>query len=160
MGELTLNFDAAEAIVEAAPLQGITAGATVLTMDGALPVQFLAPGDRIITRSGARVLKEITVAVVQNAPMVRISAAALGHDRPEADLFVSPAQQILVRDWRAKALYNKDVTMVEAQRLCDGDYIRRETVAEVRLFTLRFEREEVVYASGLELACTLATVAA
>jgi hypothetical protein len=92
--------------------------------------------------------------------MVRISASALGHDRPEADMFVAPSQQVLVRDWRAKALYSKDVAMVEAQRLADGDYIRKETVAEVRLFTLVFEREEVVYAGGLELACAPLTVAA
>ena len=160
MGDLTQSFDTAEAVAKAAPVSGITAGSAVLTMDGALPVQYLAPGDRVITRSGMRVLKEVEVTVAQNVTMVRIAASALGHDRPEADLFVAPAQAIYVRDWRAKALYNKAAVMVEAQRLCDGDYIRKEVVAEVRLFTLRFEREEVVYASGLELACTPVTVAA
>ncbi|MBK6466731.1 MAG: Hint domain-containing protein [Rhodobacter sp.] len=160
MGELTLTFDTAEAVVDAAPVQGITAGTPVLTLAGELPVQFLAPGDRVITRSGAKVLKDIEVVVVRDAAMVRISASALGHDRPEDDLFVAPSQPILVRDWRAKALYNQDVAMVEAQRLADGDYIRHEVVAEVRLFTLRFERDEVVYAGGLELACAPATVAA
>lgn len=160
MGDLTLTFDTAEAIVESAPLQGITAGTTVLTLEGELPVQFLSTGDRIITRSGAKVLKDVEVAVVRDAAMVRISASALGHDRPEEDMFVAPAQPILVRDWRAKALYGKEAAMVEAQRLADGEYIRKELVAEVRLFTLRFEREEVVYAGGLELACAPAMVAA
>jgi hypothetical protein len=60
----------------------------------------------------------------------------------------------------AKALYGRDVAMVAAQRLADGDYIRRETVAEVRLFTLRFGRDEVIYAGGLELACAAQTVTA
>ncbi len=160
MGELTLTFDTAEVVVDAAPLQGITAGTCVLTLEGELPVQFLAPGDRVITRSGAKVLKAIEVVVVRDAAMVRISASALGHDRPEGDLYVAPSQPILVRDWRAKALYGRAVTMVEAQRLADGDYIRREMVAEVRLFTLRFEREEVVYASGLELACAPVSIPA
>ena len=120
----------------------------------------LAPGDRVITRSGAKVLKAIEVVVVRDAAMVRISVSALGHDRPEGDLYVAPSQPILVRDWRAKALYGRAVTMIEAQRLADGDYIRREMVAEVRLFTLRFEREEVVYASGLELACAPVSIPA
>ena len=160
MGELTHTFKTAEALAAVLPASGITAGTTVLTLDGELPVQFLAPGDRIITRSGARVLQAVEVAVLHDVTMVRISASALGHDRPEADLFVAPGQPILVRDWRAKALYGKDATMVEAQRLADGAYIRKETVAEIRLFTLRFERDEVVYAGGLELACEAATVAA
>ena len=160
MGDLIQTFETADAVVDVAPLNGITAGTRVMTLDGELPVQFLAPGDRVVTRSGAKVLKDITVTVVRDAAMIRISASALGHDRPDADLFVAPAQQILVRDWRAKALYGRDAAMVEAQRLADGDYIRRETVAEVRLFTLTFDREEVVFAGGLELACAPATVAA
>ncbi|MBP9185387.1 MAG: Hint domain-containing protein [Fuscovulum sp.] len=160
MGDLTRTFDAAATVVDAVPLQGITAGTPVLTLEGELPVQFLAPGDRVITRSGTKVLTDIQVTVLCGAEMVRISASALGHDRPEADLFVAPGQPILVRDWRAKALYGRDVAMVEAQRLADGDYIRRETVAEVRLFTLRFGRDEVIYAGGLELACAAQTVTA
>lgn len=160
MGDLTLTFDTAEAVAEAAPLQGITAGTCVLTLEGEMPVQFLAPGDRVITRSGARVLKDIRVTVLRDAAMVRISASALGHERPEDDMFVAPSQPVLVRDWRAKALYGKDVAMVEAQRLADGDYIRKEVVAELRLFTLVFEREEVVYAGGLELACAPVAVTA
>ncbi|GAB1363724.1 hypothetical protein MASR1M32_29600 [Rhodobacter sp.] len=158
MGDLTLTPKTLEGALEVAPVAGITAGTMVLTLDGGLPVQFLAPGDRVVTRSGARVLKDVTVSVLRDATMVRISASALGHDRPDADLFVAPNQQILVRDWRAKALYGSDAAMVEAQRLADGEYIRKETVAEVRLFTLTFEREEVVFAGGLELACAPAMV--
>ncbi|MFZ1469044.1 MAG: Hint domain-containing protein [Paracoccaceae bacterium] len=160
MGDMTLTFVTNDGLAQTAPATGITAGTQVLTLDGALPVQFLAPGDRIITRTGAKVLKDIQVTLLRDAKMIRISASALGHDRPEEDLFVAPMQPILVRDWRAKALYKTDVAMVEAQRLCDGDYIRAETVAEVRLFTLQFERDEVIYAGGLELTCVPVTVAA
>lgn len=160
MGGLTLTIDSDEVVADVAPLQGITAGTPVLTLEGELPVQFLAPGDRVITRSGARVLTAVEVTVVRDAAMVRISASALGHDRPENDLFVAPTQPILVRDWRAKALYGTDSAMVEAQRLADGDYIRKEVVAEVRLFTLRFAREEVIYAAGLELSCAPALIPA
>lgn len=158
MGNPTLTFETAAAPQDSALAQGITAGTMVLTLDGELPVQFLAPGDRVITRSGARVLKDIAVSVLQDVPMVRISASALGHDRPEGDVFVTPGQPVLVRDWRAKALYDRSSAMVEAQRLVDGDYIRREVVAEARLFTLYFEQEEVLYAGGLELACASARV--
>jgi hypothetical protein len=158
MNVLTLGFDSTETSADASTLTGITGGTLVLTLDGELPVQFLAPGDRVITRSGARVLKNIQVNVLREAAMIRVCASALGHERPEEDLFVTPRQQILVRDWRAKALFGLDSAMVEAQRLVDGIYIRRETVAEVRLFTLTFERNEIVYAGSLELACAPVTV--
>lgn len=160
MGAIELGIGTDAAVLDAAPVQGMTAGTLVLTLEGELPVQFLSPGDHVITRSGARVLQSVEVAVLRDAAMVRITASALGHDRPETDLFVAPEQQILVRDWRAKALYGRDVALVEAQRLADGDYIRRETVAEIRVFTLRFAREEVVYAGGLELACAPVAVPA
>lgn len=139
---------------------GITVGTPVLTLDGELPVQFLAPGDRVITRNGARVLKAIGVQVLREAAMIRVSASALGHDRPEGDVFLAPAQKVLLRDWRAKALYGSETALVEAVRLADGEYIRKETVAELRLFTLHFGRDEVIYAGGLELACESATVPA
>ena len=37
----------------------LASGTIVMTMDGALPVEYLAPGDRIVTRNGARVLRDI-----------------------------------------------------------------------------------------------------
>lgn len=139
---------------------GLVAGTMVLTLDGELPVQFLAPGDRVITRTGARTLRDIRVTVATDVAMVRIAPSALGHDRPEADLFVVPTQPILVRDWRAKALYGAAQAMVAAARLADGDYIRAERVAEVRLFELDFGAEVVIYASGLEVGIAPACVPA
>ena len=145
---------------EVTAVAGITVGTTVLTLEGEVPGQFLAPGDRVITRSGARMLKSVEVLVLRDADMIRVSASALGHDRPEADCFIAPGQKIMLRDWRAKALYGQDVAMIEAQRLCDGDYIRPETVTEIRVFTLKFDRDEVIYAGGLELACEAAKITA
>ncbi len=148
----TLTFTTSDVLV-ATRVTGIIAGATVLTLDGDLPVQFLAPGDRVITRSGARTLRAIEVAILTDAPMIRISASALGHDRPVDDMFVAPDQPILIRDWRAKALYGAQTAMVPASQLADGDYIRAELVTEARLFTLYFDADVVIYAGGLELAC-------
>lgn len=38
---------------------GLPVGTVVLTLDGALPVEFLSAGDRIVTRAGVRVLRRI-----------------------------------------------------------------------------------------------------
>lgn len=132
----------------------------VMTLDGSLPVEFLSPGDRVLTRAGVRKLVAVEMAVVQNARLVRISEGTLGKDRPADDLLVSPDQTILVRDWRAPAIVGREQALIAADRLVDGEYIRRETHAEARLFTLRFEEDAVIYAGGVELACPQVKVSA
>lgn len=141
-------------------VQGMAAGTRVLTLDGELPVEYLTPGDRILTRSGARVLRDVRVTVLQSARAVRISAETLGIDRPEDDMTVGPDQPVMVRDWRARALCGAPVGVVAATALCDGEFIREERVAELRLFTLHFDAAETVYACGLELGCPAVAVSA
>ncbi len=38
---------------------GLPLGTIIHTLDGALPIEFLSPGDRVITRAGARVLRSV-----------------------------------------------------------------------------------------------------
>ncbi|MEO8244222.1 MAG: Hint domain-containing protein [bacterium] len=139
--------------VKAAVLQAVVAGTPVLTLEGEMPVEFLQPGDRVLTRAGARRLLQVSVSVVQNARVVKVSHGTLGVDCPAEDVTVSAGQQILVRDWRAKALAGAPQAMIAASKLADGEYIRAETVAEARFFSLSFDDDAVIYAGGLELAC-------
>jgi hypothetical protein len=132
---------------------GVGFGTSILTMEGVLPVEFLSPGDRVITRAGARRLQSVEVTARDDAEMVLISHDILGQGRPNTDLIVHPGQPILIRDWRAKALYGATQALVPAARLVDGEYIRFEQITDVRLFTLRLEGEAVIYAGGLELMC-------
>lgn len=132
---------------------GLAHGTTVLTLDGILPVEFLSPGDRIVTRDGAQRLASIEVTVVQNARVIRISESTLGIDRPISEMIVSPDQPIMIRDWRAKAMFGTQAAVVPAARLVDGAYIRAEVLPQVRFYTLRFANDAVIYAGGLELAC-------
>lgn len=135
------------------PQPGVMAGTMVRTLDGVLPVEYLTPGDRIVTRNGARRLTSVSVQARKVIDLVRIRASTLGHDRPEQDLLVSPGQPILIRDWRAKAIFGTPVAAIPASRLADGEFVCLETHRQVRLFTLRFDEDEVIYAEGLELAC-------
>lgn len=131
----------------------IAPGTTVLTLDGALPVEHLYPGDKLITRHGARALAGLDAVLIPAGTMiVEIMRNALG-GRPERDLWVPAAQRILIRDWRAKALYGQAQACVPAAQLVDGDYVKlTELAQDVTGFALRFGRPEVFYADGLELA--------
>jgi hypothetical protein len=139
---------------------GVLQGTRVLTLDGDIPVDFLEIGDRVLTRSGARLLKSIEITVVSNARMVRIGASTLGNERPEDDIVVPATQQVLVRDWRAMAFAGTKQAMIAAARLTDGEFIRGETMDMARIYTLGFEDDVVIYAGGLELACDAAVVSA
>ena len=141
-------------------VQGMLAGTVVMTLEGALPVDYLSPGDRLLTRSGMRRLSRIEISVVRNARLVKITHDSLGVGKPQDDVTVSAAMGILVRDWRAKALFGAAQAVIPAARLADGEYIKAEIVAEARLYTLVFDEPAVIYASGLELACEGATVRA
>ena len=127
--------------------------ACVLTLDGALPIEHLYPGDKVITRHGARALVAIDKVVLPaGMAVVHISRDALG-GRPDRDIWVPASQRILLRDWRAKALYGQAQACVPAGQLADGDFIRHAILnAEVTGYALRFGRPEVFYADGLELA--------
>lgn len=136
--------------------KGLTAGTNIMTMEGILPVEHLQPGDRIITRgSGRATLRAIRVREVAMHP-VKISAGALGYDRPDETLTLGPDTFIHIRDWRARALYDKPSAMVPASRLCDGEFITRaEEEVTMRLYDLVFEKPEIIYADGLEIGASV-----
>ena len=132
---------------------GLTLGTKVMTMDGELPVEFLCPSDRIITRAGVRKLVSVAMRKQNSVDLVRIGAGTLGFDRPCTETLVPLHQMILIRDWRAQALYGAAQALVAAGRLVDGTLIRKEAVVEARIFTLSFETDVVIYAGGLEMEC-------
>lgn len=135
-------------------------GAEVLTLDGALPVEYLGAGDRIITRAGARRLAGIHVTVLRPADVLRVGAGTLAHDRPADALHLLPDQPVLLRDWRARALCGAREALVPLHRLADGEYIRAERLAELRLFHLEFAEHVILYAGGMELGSRAGRVVA
>ncbi len=137
----------------AATCSGIAAGSMVLTLRGAVAVEDLQIGERIITRNGARSLRALECEAVTDLAVVRIAPGALGHDRPEVELTVPAGQQVFLRDWRAQAIYGTREAMIPAARLVDGEFLRAEQAGELRLFRLAFDRPEIIYADGVELAC-------
>ena len=135
---------------DTATTTALTAGTPVLTLKGALPVEALRAGDRVITRDGARVL--LGLRPVAAPRMVRVSASAIGVEQPEEDMVISADARILVRDWRAKALKGCDQAVIEAAKLVDGEYIRFLDESPAAFYELQFDAHVVIYAGGLELA--------
>ena len=136
-------------------LSGLPLGSTVATADGLLPVEHLTPGDRVITRDhGFRKLRWVQHRRVV-CTAVRLSHHCLGHDRPSERMILPAGQHLLIRDWRAKALYGRPSAGVRVSRLIDGEYIKDVGARSMSLFYLGFDDREVLYVSDLQMCSHL-----
>ncbi|WP_353471919.1 Hint domain-containing protein [Salipiger sp. H15] len=135
-----------------APLNALVAGTTVLTLDGALPVEVLSPGDRVITRDCGAVAVTALQRFTRTVPLVAIRAGCMGNSRPEGDLLLPERQEILLRGWRASALFGARRALVPLSRIIDGHFVSRVGPRLVPLVALCFEAPHILYADGLELA--------
>jgi hypothetical protein len=138
---------------------GIVAGSIVFTADGEIPVEYLSPGDKIVTRDAGMVKLIDTFTHRISAPAVAIKAGSLGHTRPDQNVIIPAAQHVLVRDWRAQSMFGKPQVVVQAGQLIDGEFITDLGVRNLQLVHLTFDRPHVIYADGLEISVPLATMA-
>ena len=135
-------------------------GTLIATPDGPRPIEAIQPGDRISTRddsaqdvlwTGSRRMSGARLYAMPHLRPVRIRAGAMGEDRPELDLLVSPEHRMLVRGARARELFSEDEVLVAARDLIDGQRIVAETgFREVTYFHLLTERHQVIWANGME----------
>uniref|UniRef100_UPI003567DC6B Hint domain-containing protein n=1 Tax=Puniceibacterium confluentis TaxID=1958944 RepID=UPI003567DC6B len=122
----------------------LVAGTTVLTLDGALPAEYLSPGDRVITRdAGMAVLADVRQRKL-SCPAVSVLAGTLGNTRPDRDAVLPASQEMLIRDWRAQALFGRSCALVPARRLVDGEFIRDLGEVELMLVELIFDTPHIL----------------
>ncbi|WP_227267815.1 Hint domain-containing protein [Roseobacter weihaiensis] len=144
-------FLAAKSSQASALTSGFVENARILTMKGSCPVQSLAVGDRVITRShGASTVERIEQCSLLT-PAVYVIAGSLGHHRPEQDSLLPAGQPVLVRDWRARALTGQPEALCCAQTLVDGEFVRDIGLQTVTLYRVFCGSSQVVYADGMEL---------
>ena len=130
---------------------GLLRGSHLLTLDGEMPVEFLSVGDRIVTRDTgiSRVLHiQRTTRPVQ---CIALAAGSLGHGRPDRDARLAGDQMVLIRDWRARALFRSDRALVAARTLVDGEFVTDLGEVETTIYQVFCDSPHILYADGLEL---------
>jgi len=139
--------------VRSIPSIGCSAHSIVLTLKGETRAADLKAGDKVITRDcGTAVVRRVTrQQTVCDAVLVK--AGSLGHRRPPSDAILPATACLLVRDWRAQALFGRPQAVVQASRLCDGEFISPLPDHQMDTVTLEFDRPHILYIAGLELAC-------
>jgi hypothetical protein len=126
-------------------------GTPVMTLAGEMPVEHVVAGDRVVTRSGAMRVEGVEGRAAARVAMIRISARALGHDRPDQDLLLPADQTLLVRGWRARMLFDADQAVVPVSRLIDGTHVRKAARADLWLIRLTLPRAAVLQVGGLDI---------
>lgn len=138
-----------------------TPGTFVLTPNGAIKIDNLEAGDRVITRDrgvqairwiGATTMPGAYAAANKRLRPVLIRKDALGPNQPERDMRVSRQHRVLVRDWRADVMFGEpDGVLVPAFALCnDSTIIEERPKEDVTYIHMVFDNHEVIYADGIE----------
>lgn len=126
-------------------------GTRIALADGRqVPVEDLAPGERVITRDhGAQALRwkgEVTLRAEGGFAPVTVLPGVMGN--PGA-LTVSPYHRLFLYRRDARALAGAAELLVQARHLVDGQSILRREGGFVTYHSLVFDAHEVIYAEGI-----------
>ncbi|MEO8242811.1 MAG: Hint domain-containing protein [bacterium] len=137
-----------------------TPGTFLTTPQGATAIQNLRPGDRVLTRdngpqqilwTGHRRMTGARLYAMPHLRPIRFRQGAMGLDRPDLDLLVSPQHRMLVKGAAAQALFNTDEVLVAAENLInDHSIMVDQSVREVTYIHVLLGQHNVIWANGLE----------
>lgn len=137
-----------------------TPGTRIQTPDGAKLVEALEPGDHVLTKDngaqeiqwvGARRMTGARLFAMPRLRPIRFRPGALGIERPDEELLVSPEHRMLVRGRIAQALFNTDEVLVRAKdMLNDHSVVVDSQLREVTYVHLLLPRHQIVWANGVE----------
>lgn len=137
-----------------------TPGTLVQVPNGQSLVEDLRVGDLVQTKDngpqaiewiGRRDISGARLFAMPELRPIRIEASAFTHDGSGGVFSVSPHHRLLIRGRPARALFNTPEVLVMAQDLIDGDFIRRDMMAQnVRYIHLMLPRHEILFANGVE----------
>lgn len=137
-----------------------TPGTQIATPTGPRLVQDLRAGDLLLTRDngpqplrwvGGRRMSGARLYVMPSLRPIRLRAGALGIDRPEEELLVSPEHRLLIKGGNVQALFGTPEVMVAARDLVnDRTVIVDHDVRQVTYVHLLLEGHQVIWANGVE----------
>ncbi|WP_299739737.1 Hint domain-containing protein [uncultured Roseobacter sp.] len=137
-----------------------TPGTRIDTANGPISVQDLAVGDLVQTKDnglqpiewvGSRRMTGARLFAMPRLRPVRIRAGALGLERPDQELLVSPEHRMLVKGPVAQELFNTPEVLVAAKDLINGQTITVDVqMREVTYVHLLLPGHNVLWANGVE----------
>ena len=130
---------------------GLPGQARSLTATGACPVQQLKAGDRVVTRDGGLTALIGLYHVIRWTDIVAFHRLAVDGAGGLITTVLPADQPVLVRDWRAPALFGATQALVAAHRLIDEEFVPRRVPPRMTLYTLHLAAPAIIYVAGMEL---------
>ena len=137
-----------------------TPGTRISTPDGIRLIEELREGDKIMTRDsgpqevmwiGRRRMTGARMFVMPELRPIRFRPGALGIERPDQELLVSPEHRMLIRGQVARTLFNTPEVLVPARDLVNGSTIFVDLkIREVEYIHLLLPHHQVIWANGVE----------
>lgn len=137
-----------------------TPGTRIETPDGPRLVEELREGDYVQSKdSGAQQIQWIGSRRMSGARLfampklrpIRIRAGALGVERPDEELLVSPEHRMLVKGEVAQALFNTPEVLVSAKDLINSGSITVDmAVREITYIHILLPQHQILWANGVE----------
>lgn len=137
-----------------------TPGTRITTAEGTQFIENLREGDFIQTKDngaqevlwiGSRRMSGARLFAMPRLRPVRIRAGALGIDRPDDVLLVSPEHRMLVGGRVAQALFNTDEVLVQAKDLINGTTVTVDSqLREVTYVHIMLANHQIVWANNVE----------
>jgi len=135
------------------------AGTQIATPNGRAPVETLREGDLVLTRDngpmpirwrGQQRLSAARLIALPHLRPIRIEAGALGLDRPESQLLLSPDHRVMVSGPAAAALFGVRDVLIRAGDLQDAPGVRRTPAdRDVTYVHLALDGHQILDAAGL-----------
>ena len=157
------SFEPARQSAEGPDAGGVicfTPGTRIATPDGVRAIETLRQGDYVQTKdAGAQEIQWVGQRRMTGARLfamprlrpIRFRAGALGIERPDHELVVSPEHRMLVRGAVARSLFNTDEVLVRAKDMLNGqDIVIDSQMKEVTYVHLLLPNHQIVWANGVE----------
>jgi hypothetical protein len=138
-----------------------TPGTRLRTERGEVAIEDLDVGDRLLTRddgaqeviwSGHRRMSGARLFALPDQRPIRLRVNALGIDRPDEDLVVSPEHRVLVGGDTTRDLWGETEVLVRAGDLVgDRGITVDHSLRETWYIHLMLERHQVVWANGVQV---------
>ncbi|WP_371226047.1 Hint domain-containing protein [Roseovarius sp. 2305UL8-3] len=137
-----------------------TPGTRIETPDGPRLVEELREGDWVQTKDngaqeiqwlGSRRMSGARLFAMPKLRPIRIRAGALGVERPDEELLVSPEHRMLVSGDVAQALFNTPEVLVSAKDLINNSTITVDlAVREITYIHMLLPQHQILWANGVE----------
>ncbi|MFU8881425.1 MAG: Hint domain-containing protein [Rhodobacterales bacterium] len=157
---LRLNGPGAAGANTGAGVICFTPGTRIATPHGPRLVEDLREGDLVQTKDcgaqqvqwiGSRRMTGARLFAMPKLRPIRFRPGALGVERPDQELIVSPDHRMLLQGHAARALFNTDEVLVAARDLVNGQTIAVDmALKEVTYVHLLLPSHQILWANGVE----------